>query len=141
VTLRTIISRLGLVVVGAVVLVGCEALSAFPTASVSPTVGTTTAPVDAYSGLLWLDLTDLPPEAASTLALIESNGPFPYDQDGAVFQNREGILPDEATGYYREYTVQTPGSPDRGARRIVAGSDGELYWTDDHYDSFSRIRT
>jgi ribonuclease T1 len=123
------------------VLVGCEALSALPTESVSPTVGTTDRPeIDADSGLTLVFAADLPPEAAATLALIQNDGPFPYDQDGAVFQNREGILPHEAAGYYREYTVETPGSSDRGARRIVAGSEGELYWTDDHYDSFSRIR-
>ena len=56
-----------------------------------------------------------------------------------MFQNREGILPDRPTGYYREYTVRTPGASDRGARRIVAGSDGELYWTADHYASFAKI--
>ncbi len=66
-------------------------------------------------------------------------GPFPYDKDGAVFQNREGILPGRQRGYYHEYTVITPGENDRGARRIVTGSRGELYYTDDHYDSFKRI--
>ena len=73
------------------------------------------------------------------LALVASGGPFPYDRDGAVFRNREGILPDEPRGYYREYTVATPGSDDRGARRIVAGARGERYYTDDHYSSFRRI--
>lgn len=81
----------------------------------------------------------LPPEAIDTLLLIEEGGPFPYGQDGATFQNREGILPDHPRGYYREYTVETPGSPDRGARRIVTGRDGERYYTDDHYDSFRFI--
>jgi ribonuclease T1 len=71
--------------------------------------------------------------------LIEAGGPFPYRQDGATFQNREGLLPSEPAGYYREYTVETPGSEDRGARRIIAGKGGELYWTDDHYASFTRI--
>ena len=82
---------------------------------------------------------ELPPEALETIALIESDGPYPYSKDGSTFQNREGILPDEPMGYYSEYTVETPGSSDRGARRIVGGSDGELYYTDDHYDSFSWI--
>jgi ribonuclease T1 len=81
----------------------------------------------------------LPPEAIDTLLLIEEDGPFPYDQDGSTFQNREGILPDHPRGYYREYTVETPGSPDRGARRVVTGRDGERYYTDDHYDSFRFI--
>jgi len=84
-------------------------------------------------------LTDLPPEAAQTLDLIRAGGPFPYDRDGVVFENREGLLPDESSGYYHEYTVPTPGASDRGARRIIVGSGGELYWTDDHYRSFERI--
>jgi ribonuclease T1 len=84
-------------------------------------------------------LTDLPPEAAQTVALIEAGGPFPYDRDGVVFENREGLLPAESSGYYHEYTVPTPGASDRGARRIIEGSGGELYWTDDHYRTFERI--
>lgn len=91
------------------------------------------------SGYDVVALGDLPPEAAETAGLIESGGPFPYPQDGTVFQNREGILPDCASGYYHEYTVETPGSPDRGARRIVTGSAGEHFYTDDHYASFVLI--
>ena len=94
---------------------------------------------DPVSGLPYVAAADLPPEARETLGLIDDDGPYPYDQDDSVFQNREGILPDQPEGYYREYTVATPGSDDRGARRIVAGSGGEFYWTDDHYASFSRI--
>ena len=75
-----------------------------------------------------------------TLALIDAGGPFPYRQDGTVFSNREHLLPAEAFGYYHEYTVPTPGSHDRGARRIVTGSQSEAYYTDDHYRSFWRIR-
>ena len=86
-----------------------------------------------------VSLGQLPSQAADTVALIDSGGPFPYDQDDSVFGNFEGLLPDEPRGYYREYTVVTPGSEDRGARRIIAGENGELYWTDDHYQSFSRI--
>ena len=86
-----------------------------------------------------VQVADLPPEAAATLELIDSGGPFPYDRDGVMFENREDILPPQDEGYYKEYTVETPGSDDRGARRIVTGSGGELYWTDDHYSSFSRI--
>jgi ribonuclease T1 len=91
------------------------------------------------SGLPTVSLADLPVEAAQVVALIDADGPFPFRQDGAVFQNREGILPDRPSGHYHEYTVPTPGSDDRGARRIVTGADGELYWTDDHYDSFAWI--
>jgi len=87
---------------------------------------------------------ELPPEARTTLALIRAGGPFPYDKDGTVFGNREGLLPRQSRGYYTEYTVRTPGSRDRGARRIVAGGDprrsGEYWYTGDHYRSFHRIR-
>lgn len=82
---------------------------------------------------------DLPTEARTTLALIKAGGPFAYDKDGSVFGNREGRLPAEKRGYYREYTVRTPGSRDRGARRIIAGRPGEYYYTDDHYRTFRRI--
>ena len=99
-----------------------------------------TGGTDPASGLPIVQVADLPPEAARTLDLIASGGPFPEpDHDGGVFENREEILPDRPTGYYREYTVPTPGSDDRGARRIVAGEGGELYYTGDHYSSFSRI--
>lgn len=94
---------------------------------------------DPLSGLPWVELSTLPPEAAETVDLIDAGGPFPEDRDGLTFQNREGILPDREQGYYHEYTVPTPGSDDRGARRIVTGSEGEFYWTADHYASFERI--
>jgi ribonuclease T1 len=92
-----------------------------------------------YSDLPTISPTDLPPEAVTTAALIQSGGPFPYPQDGSVFQNREGLLPDEPAGYYKEYTVRTPGSDDRGARRLIVGEGGGIYYTDDHYESFSEI--
>jgi ribonuclease T1 len=82
----------------------------------------------------------LPPEARQTLALIRQGGPFPYRKDGSDFFNREGRLPPRERGYYREYTVPTPGSRDRGARRIVTGRGGEAWYTADHYRSFRRIR-
>ncbi len=88
-------------------------------------------------------LADLPPEAAATLQLIERGGPFPYPRkDGSVFGNFEKRLPLQARGYYREYTVPTPGSRTRGTRRIIAGqvTASEYYYTPDHYRSFSRIR-
>jgi ribonuclease T1 len=89
----------------------------------------------------------LPKQARDTLKLIKQGGPFPYRKDGTVFGNREGLLPKQPRGYYHEYTVKTPFSRDRGARRIVAGdgttgdpaSSGEYYYTDDHYASFKRI--
>ncbi|MGH3314048.1 MAG: ribonuclease [Streptomyces sp.] len=85
-------------------------------------------------------LSALPAEAHHTLDLIEQGGPYPYPQDGTVFENREGLLPDQNTGYYHEYTVETPGSPDRGARRIVTGEEQEEdYYTKDHYESFDKV--
>jgi ribonuclease T1 len=82
---------------------------------------------------------DLPDQAKDTIDLIDQGGPFPYDRDGITFQNREGLLPSRPRGYYREYTVITPGASNRGARRIIAGDDDEFYYTDDHYESFSRV--
>ncbi len=83
----------------------------------------------------------LPKEALATLQLIERGGPYPYRQDDGVFQNRERKLPQQPRGYYREFTVETPGSRDRGARRIVAGGQPpvEFFYTDDHYRSFRRF--
>ena len=86
-------------------------------------------------------LAGLPPEAIETIALIQKGGPFPYRKDGTVFQNREGLLPQKPRGYYREYTVPTPGSRDRGARRIVTGGKPPevFYYTHDHYRSFRQV--
>ena len=82
----------------------------------------------------------LPSQAHDTLDLIEKGGPYPYPQDGTVFDNREGILPSQSSGYYHEFTVVTPGSPDRGARRIVAGEKkDEDYYTADHYKTFDLV--
>jgi ribonuclease T1 len=83
---------------------------------------------------------ELPAEVRATIALIRKGGPYPYARDGAVFLNREAMLPGQKRGYYREYTVKTPGERTRGARRIVAGVAGEYYYTDDHYNHFRRIR-
>ncbi|MEV0603165.1 ribonuclease domain-containing protein [Streptomyces sp. NPDC050315] len=82
----------------------------------------------------------LPGEAHETLDLIDKGGPYPYPQDGGVFSNREGVLPQQPSGYYHEYTVETPGSPDRGARRIVTGEQtDEDYYTADHYETFDLV--
>ena len=83
----------------------------------------------------------LPVEAHHTIALIRRGGPFPHRQDGSTFGNRENRLPRQTRGWYREYTVDTPGLSHRGARRIVTGGDPprEWYYTDDHYDSFRRF--
>lgn len=87
-----------------------------------------------------IDAADLPKEARTTLALIKKGGPFPYQRDGVVFGNFERRLPSRDRGYYKEYTVPTPGAGDRGARRIIAGSTGEFFYTSDHYKTFRRIR-
>ena len=84
-------------------------------------------------------VSELPPEARDTLQLIGKGGPYPYPQDGHAFHNRERRLPLRSAGYYTEFTVQTPGARGRGARRIVTGQGGELYYTADHYGSFKRI--
>ncbi|MER5874782.1 ribonuclease domain-containing protein [Streptomyces sp. NPDC060235] len=82
----------------------------------------------------------LPSQAHDTLDLIDAGGPFPYSQDGVVFQNREGVLPSRSSGYYHEYTVITPGSSTRGARRIVTGEETqEDYYTADHYVTFDLV--
>jgi len=87
---------------------------------------------------------DLPREAQHTLTLIKKGGPFPYPKDGSVFRNYEGVLPKQKRGYYHEFTVNTPGARNRGARRIVSGGEpatsGEYYYTDDHYATFRRIK-
>ena len=108
-----------------------------PAATRTPSVKPT--PGKAASGLPTIAFDRLPAEARETIRLIQRGGPFPYRQDGIVFQNREGLLPRKPSGYYHEYTVKTPGSADRGARRIVAGEQGELYYTDDHYASFKQV--
>jgi ribonuclease T1 len=90
------------------------------------------------SGLPTVAVAALPVQARDTLALIDKGGPFPYDRDGITFSNAERLLPQQARGYYREYTVPTPGSRDRGARRLVVGSRGDVYYTDDHYASSFR---
>jgi ribonuclease T1 len=99
-------------------------------------------PRDARDGVV--AATELPREARDTLALIAAGGPFPYDRDGVVFGNRERSLPERPRGYYHEYTVKTPGVRSRGARRIVCGgspgSTRDCYYSDDHYQTFRRIR-
>lgn len=89
-------------------------------------------------------LADLPKEAQAVYSLIRKGGPFGYDRDGIVFGNREQLLPAKQRGYYREYTVRTPGATSRGTRRIICGGPTRTpvacYYTDDHYRSFGRIR-
>lgn len=97
-----------------------------------------------YTQLGIIDAVSLPQEGRATLMLIKQGGPFPYDKDGVVFGNYEMKLPKQHRGYYHEYTVKTPRVRNRGAKRIIAGgqsmTSGEYYYTDDHYESFKRIR-
>ncbi len=96
---------------------------------------------DPETGLRFVAYASLPSQARETITLIERGGPFPYGKDGATFGNRERLLPDQPRGYYREYTVRTPGEGDRGARRIVTGDrDRVFFYTADHYASFARVR-
>jgi ribonuclease T1 len=100
-------------------------------------------PVDGPAAAATVHVTQLPGQGRETYELIRQGGPFPYDKDGAVFGNRERQLPVHKRGYYREYTVPTPGSRDRGARRIVCGgpvrTPDTCYYTADHYASFRMI--
>lgn len=110
-----------------------------------PTVVQAKGPSDglADSRTATVSLAQLPRQGQETYELIRQGGPFPYDKDGTVFGNRERLLPAEKRGYYREYTVKTPGSRDRGARRIVCGGPSRAphacFYTADHYASFRKI--
>jgi guanyl-specific ribonuclease Sa len=113
-----------------------------PVGSASPSPSASIVAVPAVpgakeSGLEVKPLSALPPEAAKTYRLIGSESPMPYPRnDGATFENREKRLPQQKSGYYKEYTVPTPGSPDRGARRLVTGNAREVFYTGDHYATF-----
>ncbi|MGW7416017.1 ribonuclease domain-containing protein [Streptomyces sp. NPDC054863] len=118
-------------------LAGGVATASTPT-GVATVAASTPAAVAAVGDICY---SKLPSQAHDTLTLIEKGGPFPYEQDGTVFKNREGILPSQTNGYYHEYTVVTPGAPTRGAKRIVTGDQAqEDYYTSDHYKSFSLVK-
>ncbi|MGQ4384490.1 ribonuclease domain-containing protein [Streptomyces sp. SAS_270] len=125
----------GLLVCLAVLLTGCSSSTDAATGSSS----SASAPARVPDGTGTVAASALPAEARQTLALIDQGGPFPYARDGVVFGNFERELPSHQRGYYHEYTVRTPGSRDRGARRIVTGQGGEIYYTDDHYKSFRAV--
>jgi ribonuclease T1 len=141
--LRAVGAVAALVILGLLLLWGTTG-SETVTPPAPETPASTRAPSasrDPESGLPVVSLAALPPEARRTVELIDSGGPFPYAKDGSVFGNRERLLPLQRSGWYREYTVPTPGADDRGARRIVTGDGGrQLFWTDDHYASFARVR-
>ena len=115
---------------------GSTSPSPSPSVTTTPAKGGAAVP-GADSGLPVKALSALPSQAADTWKLIEAGGPYPYPRnDDVVFENREKRLPGKKSGYYHEYTVKTPGSPDRGARRLITGQAHELYYTGDHYASF-----
>jgi ribonuclease T1 len=125
--------RVSAALIGLLVLViggtvGRHALSAAPVGDQPSAAG---LPVRALS--------QLPPQAAQVWQLIQHGGPFQYRQDGVVFGNRQGRLPLRQSGFYREYTVPTPGERDRGPRRLITGGAAELYYTGDHYVSFVTV--
>ena len=120
------------------------AASAGPAASAKPSGGPAAARptgtgVANPSRLPEVKASELPAEARQVLVLIARGGPYPYGRDNITFGNFERVLPQKPSGYYREFTVPTPGESDRGARRIIAGDAGEKYYTADHYSSFSFI--
>ena len=91
------------------------------------------------SNLPTVNVADLPAEAVAMLALIDQGGPYRFRQDGTIFGNFEHRLPEHDRGYYREFTVVTPGENDRGRRRLVAGTAGDIYYSDDHYGTFRQV--
>ena len=93
-----------------------------------------------HGDLAIVSVAQLPAEARDTLRAIKQGGPFAYPRDGVVFKNFEHALPKRRRGYYHEYTVRTPGTHNRGARRIISGVPGEYYYTADHYQTFRQIR-
>ncbi|MFI7100814.1 ribonuclease domain-containing protein [Streptomyces sp. NPDC050161] len=107
-------------------------------ASATRSPGASGAPSWAH-GMPVVPASGLPSQARDTLRLIDAGGPFPYPKDGTVFGNYERLLPRQTRGYYHEYTVRTPGSRDRGARRLITGDRHETYYTDDHYRSFKAV--
>ncbi|GAA2721411.1 MULTISPECIES: ribonuclease domain-containing protein [Streptomyces] len=121
---------------GAVAALAAALLTATP-ALAAPAQVTRVAAASSVGDVCY---SELPSQAHDTLRLIDNGGPFPYPKDGVVFSNREGVLPSQNSGYYHEYTVITPGSRDRGARRIVTGRGAhEDYYTGDHYETFDLV--
>ena len=138
--------RITAALIGLIVLViGGWAVKNAASDNPAPTTSATAAkpgshvsiPPVADSGLQVKALSSLPSQAADTWKLIQAGGPFPYPRnDNVVYQNRNKVLPIRQPNFYREFTVTTPGSPDRGARRLITGQGNELFYTADHYDTF-----
>ena len=131
-----ILAALILALVAVIGFAGCGGPSAKAPASASSSGVRLADPALKPSGMATVAQADLPAEARDVIRRIDTGAAFQYRQDGVTFQNREGLLPAKPGGYYREYTVSTPGAQDRGARRLILGRQGELYYTPDHYRSF-----
>jgi len=133
--MRRLLHTLGALLLSLGVVVGCNTDVQAPQTTAFSRHG------PAVSGPSGLDTRGLPPEAVTVIETIQRGGPFPYRKDGSTFQNRERRLPDRPRGFYREYTVPTPGERTRGARRIVTGGEPPrvYYYTPDHYRSFKKI--
>lgn len=143
--------RITIALVGLIVLVlagwlirdvttGSTGAPSTTSSSTSKLSGSSGAVPGSSSGLPVKALSSLPKEADDTWKLIQKGGPFPYPKnDGVVFHNNGNVLPRNKDGYYHEYTVDTPGAKNRATRRLITGSQRELYYTDDHYDSFSVV--
>lgn len=135
--------RVVALLVGALALAGCAAPASTDAGAGSraaaSSVGAGLAPEAPTTDLPTIAVVQLPAEGVRTLELIRDGGPYPYSKDGATFSNREQLLPAQPRDFYAEYTVVTPGSDDRGARRIVAGDDGSRFYTSDHYASFREV--
>jgi ribonuclease T1 len=143
---KTISTIVGLIVVLVGAFIGVDKVNGSDSPSDNGAVSTGSSSGGSRSGGSssssgWIDASSLPPEAQTVLKEIDHGGPYEYPgKDGSVFGNYEGILPQESSGYYHEYTVDTPGASTRGTRRIITGEGGEFYWTADHYETFQRIR-
>ncbi|MFI1101560.1 ribonuclease domain-containing protein [Streptomyces melanogenes] len=123
----------------ALLLAGCGGASKKEAKPSGATASSAAATPGWAKGTPTVRASQLPPEAQQTLKLIDQGGPFPYAKDGTVFGNFEKALPQQKRGYYHEYTVTTPKSRDRGARRLVTGQSGEVYYTGDHYKTFKAV--
>ncbi|MEZ0111764.1 ribonuclease T1 [Catenulispora sp. EB89] len=131
---KPLVALLALLIVAVLGLAGCGSSSSKSSSSSSKASSSSAAAKPA--GMASVAEASLPAEARDVIKRIDDGGTFQYRQDGVTFQNRERRLPAEPSGYYREYTVATPGAADRGARRLILGRGGELYYTPDHYKSF-----
>lgn len=137
----------GLAVAAVLVLAGCSDTMPRGSATYGPSENASagdSGPAADASGLPTCALDSLPAQATETVDDIHAGGPYVARKDGSTFGNREAELPAEPNGFYREYTVETPGSDDRGARRIVTGGSPKTdptwyFYTDDHYESFCEV--